>query len=327
MVATIVVEVPHRISGFFQIMDHVVPPGPTLDDLASIGSRGGGPCLSACGTTRIVMDGDDVRAGNVRIHIDGKDRTGEARTTGSVLKWFPREAMERHGFTIHHDFPLEPGCGYGSSGCGAVGTAVGMNVLLDLGWSLDECGKIAHCAEVENRTGLGTVAGQIKGGCTISINPGYPFSTSTIIVQPHYKIACATRGGISTSQMLGDPVVRKRIIEAGSRAMEKIIARFTIACFIKTAIQFVTDAWMPLVEVLDLGGVKNLMDELNQHERRDILGASMNQMGRSVYCIYRPGSTIEGIISDACKHNGFPDVRFLDFNPVGPRVSLLENDA
>lgn len=319
MAKEIKVVVPHRISGFFEIVDHEYPEEPTIDDLSTIGSRGGGPCLSLGGITRIIVEEKEGDAA-YEIQINGKECTAGARTTRSALKWLPREIFKRYSFKIMHDYCLPMGAGYGSSGCGAVGVVVGMNVLFNLGMSLNRCGKIAHCAEVENKTGLGTVGGLINGGCTITMEPGYPFQLNSLVIPSWYKIACASMGGILTSDILSNEEIRNRIISAGKEAMNSIVKGFTIENFMKTSIAFVEKTGMLTMEKLDLGGVKNIMDALNENSTRGILGASMNQLGKSVYCIYTEGQENEARIQEAFLENGFKDVFFLDFNPSGPQV-------
>ena len=49
----VLVEVPHRISGFFEIVDEIN--GKKIDDPEKIGSRGAGFCLSAVGKTEIII--------------------------------------------------------------------------------------------------------------------------------------------------------------------------------------------------------------------------------------------------------------------------------
>jgi pantoate kinase len=320
----VVVGVPHRISGFFEIVDHKLPPSYTIADLLTIGSRGGGPCLSEKGITTIEVDATG-KPGIIKIFINGTDHTSSAKTTLSVLKWMGVDLAKEHGITIRHDMPLLMGAGYGSSGSGALGTAIAVNVLLDLGLSLDECGKFAHCAEVENKTGLGTIGGQVRGGCTISMAPGYPFSMASILLPPETKIACATRGGLSTAQMLSDPPIRKTIIDRGKIAMQSISGKFTIEHFMKTAITFVNGTWMRFIEQLDLGAVKNLMETINNDKGRprDVLGASMNQMGKSVYCIYKSSVDAEDYLEKAFIDCGFDAVHFMDIDCCGPSVHRI----
>lgn len=318
----VVVAVPHRISGFFEIVDRVLPDGAGLEDLASIGSRGGGPCLSACGTTTVrFVDG---RAPGLAITINGQDATATARTTRSVVKWLAPAAIEDRAIAIDHVFPLPSGAGYGSSGAGAVGAAIGLNMLLGLGLPLNECGKFAHVAEVENKTGLGTVGGQIRGGCAITMVPGYPFGMNSIIVPPRHKIACASLGGLLTSDILRDPGIRAGIIRAGKVAMQRIAGRFTIGHFMATAIDFVEATGMLDMPALDLGAVQHVMRAVNGMRDPRVLGASMNQLGKSVYAIFKDEPGVEGRIERACLDAGFGAVRVLDFNTGGPSVALMD---
>ena len=53
-VKKVLVEVPHRISGFFEIVDEIN--GVKLTEPERIGSRGAGFCLSAVGKTEINIE-------------------------------------------------------------------------------------------------------------------------------------------------------------------------------------------------------------------------------------------------------------------------------
>jgi pantoate kinase len=321
----VIVGVPHRISGFFEIVDHKLPLQYSINDLLSIGSRGGGPCLSEKGLTTMEID-DKKKPGTISILINGADYSSKAKTTLSVVKWMGIDVAKDHAITIRHDIPLLMGAGFGSSGSGALGAAIAVNVMFDLGMSLNECGKYAHCAEVENKTGLGTIGGQLRGGCTISMTPGFPFNMASIIIPPETKIACATRGGLSTAQMLSDPPIRKSIIESGKVAMVSISERFTIERFLRTAIAFVNGTWMQFIEQLDLGVVKNLMATINNDTRRPagVFGASMNQMGKSVYVIYKSSVDAEDYIEKAYLDCGFDDVKFMDIDCSGSSVHRID---
>nr|MDO8111434.1 hypothetical protein [Candidatus Sigynarchaeota archaeon] len=319
----VTVDVPHRISGFFEIVDHKLPKDYSLNDLLTIGSRGGGPCLSECGVTSIEIN-EREKPGSMKVFINGDDCSSSAKTTLSVIKWMAKDLVSTTAITIRHEFPVLMGAGYGSSGAGALGTAIALNVLFDLGLSLNDCGKYAHCAEVENKTGLGTIGGQVRGGCTISIVPGFPFTMATILLPPGIKISCSTRGGLSTAQMLSDPDIRKSIIASGKIAMDSIGKKFTIENFVKTAITFVNSTWMRFLEQLDLGAVRNVMDAINSASQPGILGASMNQMGRSVYCVYHESANAEEYIDKIFVDNGFDDVKFMDFNACGPSIRRIE---
>ncbi|MBD3186438.1 hypothetical protein GF325_06395 [Candidatus Bathyarchaeota archaeon] len=318
----ITVAVPHRISGFFEIVDQAQVTGTSLQALSAIGSRGGGPCLSALGTTKITIDKQSGMPPRV-ITIDGKECTNLARTSKSVMDLLPFQLPADVSIAIDHEFSLPTGAGFGSSGCGALGVAIGLNVLFHAGLSMEQCGQVAHCAEVLNKTGLGTVGGQLNGGCTITMAPGYPFTMNKIIVSPCFKIACASQGGILTSSILTDPCIRDRIIKAGKKSMKEIVEGFTIQNFTRLSREFVQCTGMLDIDALDLGSVKQVMEELNGIDSKHVIGASMNQLGKSAFCIFLEGEGVTGEIKRIFERNGFTGVHFLEFNDHGPRIVHL----
>src|SRR5258706_12865492 len=83
-------------------------------------------------------------------------------TVESVIKNLPTPFIKggKGGFRIHISSPLPLGCGFGLSGASALATAYALNELLGLGREQLELAKIAHAAEVENKTGLGDVTNQ-----------------------------------------------------------------------------------------------------------------------------------------------------------------------
>nr|MDO8088035.1 hypothetical protein [Candidatus Sigynarchaeum springense] len=121
--------------------------------------------------------------------------------------------------------------------------------------------------------------------------------------------------------------IRKNIIECGRVAMASISQRFTIEDFLRTAITFVNGTWMRFIEQLDLGAVKNLMASINDDARRPagVLGASMNQMGKSVYVIYKSSVEAEDYIEKAFIDCGFEEMKSMDIECSGPSVHRIEH--
>ena len=273
------VEIPHRISGFFEIVDKVN--GVKISEPERIGSRGAGFCVSALGTTEIISqannNSDDIK---VYIYINGEMVNQQAETTYYIVNYIKKYLKRSYKIKIYHSFELPMGCGYGASGSGALGTIFGLDHLLNLNLSYQEKGKIAHIAEVVNRTGLGTVCGQINGGMGILKESGFPCVYERIKVPRSIKIICGSLGIIPTKSILSDPILSIKIKEAGKKALESLIIDPNIKTFIKTSIEFVKNT--EILDILDLPEIKELMDSLN---KLNIIGASMNQLGRSVYAI------------------------------------------
>ncbi|MFW9939093.1 MAG: hypothetical protein ACFFD5_15715, partial [Candidatus Thorarchaeota archaeon] len=191
---------------------------------------------------------------------------------------------------IEHFFDLPVGCGFGSSGSGALGTIFGLNKLFNLKLNFKERGKIAHISEVVNKTGLGTVCGQLGRGLCILKEPGYPCVYERIETPKNLNVICGTFGTIQTKSILSDPLLKLKIKKAGSMALKKLQMKPDVKNFVNASIFFVNES--KIREVLGLEEIIELMDSLN---KIGIIGASMNQLGRSVYA-FCSKSTINAVL-------------------------------
>lgn len=309
----VVVEVPHRVSGFFEIVDEI--DGIKLDNPERIGSRGAGFNLSAVGRTKIRVEKmDGTNDHKINIFINNEKVNEKAETTYFVYTYIKKYIENAVKISIFHEFDLPVGCGFGASGSGALGSAFGLNYVLNLGLTLLERGKIAHIAEVVNRTGLGTVCGQLRGGLCILKEPGYPCISESINVPERFKIICGSFGMIHTKSILTDPLLNRKIKLAGRRAQAKLLDNRSIKSFIKASIDFVEET--QILEILRLNELKDLIQSLNN---LNILGASMNQLGRSVFAICKEEKvSIVREIMNSYK----PEIKIfnLTINPKGPYI-------
>ncbi|MBD3196539.1 MAG: hypothetical protein GF317_15880 [Candidatus Lokiarchaeota archaeon] len=287
----IVLKVPHRISGFFEIVDQV--DGKEIEEPERIGSRGSGFNLTAMGITEISYENlkkDDLT--NCEIYINSKKLDQKAETSFYIFDYVKNFIKEPKKIVINHKFELPVECGYGASGSGALGTIYGLKRLLKLSFTPLECGRIAHISEVINKTGLGTVCGQLGGGLSILTEPGYPCSVERIAIKGDYCVICTTFGKIHTKSILSDSVLKKEIKNQGRTSLKRLLINPSLEKFTEESIRFVNET--KILEFLNLEKTKNLMNDLN---KEDILGASMNQLGRSVYaiCTEREKQTVEEI--------------------------------
>jgi len=275
----VIVEVPHRISGFFEIVDEIN--GTKIENPERIGSRGAGFNLSAVGRTKVKVEGlGNSNSQQIEIFINNEKVNEKAETTYFIYKYIKKLLENSVKISIFHDFDLPVGCGYGASGSGALGVIYGLNHILNLRLSNIVKGKIAHIAEVVNRTGLGTVCGQLRGGLCILKEPGYPCVSESIKVPRNLKIICGSFGMIHTKSVLTDPVLNLKIKSAGRKAQKKLLQDKSIKTFMRASNEFVRET--EILEILDLYEIEELVRQLNKLK---ILGASMNQLGRSVFAI------------------------------------------
>ncbi|MFW9898164.1 MAG: hypothetical protein ACFFDO_02760 [Candidatus Thorarchaeota archaeon] len=275
----VIVEVPHRVSGFFEIVDEIN--GKKIKDPVKIGSRGAGFCLSAVGRTEISIE-ESKKDENSRcsIYINNEKLNQRAETSYYIFNYIKKYLKNPIKIRINHTFDLPVGCGYGASGSGALGIIFGLNYLLNLNLSYEERGRIAHIAEVVNRTGLGTVCGMLGRGLCMLKEPGYPCIIKRINVPPGIKIICGTFGMIHTKSILKSENLTIKIKEAGRKALQKLTTEKNLYMFTRASIDFVKET--QILSTLNLTKTRELMDDLN---KLDIIGASMNQLGRSVYAI------------------------------------------
>jgi len=308
------VWVPHRISGFFQMMDPKEKD--SQKDLTKIGSRGGGPALTAFGKTKITIlptneDEENKTEIKFKVFLNGNNNTAKAKTSCSVVNQMAHLLPKNVNLLIEHNFDLPIGAGFGSSGAGALGIAFGLNALFQLDLTPLEAAKFAHIADVENNTGLGTVGGQFVGGLSIMTEPGYPFQYRKIPIPENIDIVLGSWGTIETKNILTNPTYKQLIHQVGKKAMENMNDQFSLENYMDVCKFFVEKT--DLLERLNLPILKNLIKSL---EKLQIIGASMAQLGKSVFCI--------------CENHISPQVVeiFNQFNPTfGTKIVNICNNG
>ncbi|MFX0032391.1 MAG: hypothetical protein ACFE8E_04905 [Candidatus Hodarchaeota archaeon] len=275
----IIIKVPHRVSGFFEIVDEIN--GIKIEDLEKVGSRGAGFNLNSFGKTEIIVeDSTDQSQPTCQIYINNEELNEKAETSYFIFNYLKKLFKREIHVKIFHTFELPVGCGFGASGSGALGIVNGLDLLLNLGLPVHERARIAHIAEVINKTGLGTVCGLLAGGLCILSEPGYPCKYERIKVPPNIIVICGSFGIIPTKSVLSNPILSSRIKQAGIKALSKLKQDPNINNFVSVSKDFVYDTKM--LELLKLDNIKELLDDLNKIK---IIGASMNQLGRSVYSL------------------------------------------
>ena len=267
------VWVPHRISGFFQMMNPKEKVKRT--DLTKIGSRGGGPALTAFGKTKITILNTDEELENIpkinfQVFMNGKENTLKTKTSCSVVNQMIHLLPKTVNLRIEHNFDLPIGAGFGSSGAGALGIAFGLNALFHLNLTPLKAAKFAHIADVECNTGLGTVGGQFAGGLSIMTEPGYPFQYKKIQIPENIEIVLGSWGSINTKNILTNPNYKKLIHQVGKKTMKKMNEQFSLENYMNVCKFFIEKT--DLLERLNLPILKNLIESL---EKLQIVGASM----------------------------------------------------
>ena len=247
------VFVPGHITGFFTIEDH--------DITLKKGSCGAGFLMSR-GVRTTISDSDELE-------IDVNQ--GDSTVIDEVLKIMEIDT----DFKVTQDIQLPIGAGFGTSAASALSLTLALNEFLDLGYSTDLCGQIAHMAEVNLGAGLGDVIAQTGYGLVLRVEPGAPGIGKIKSFEHDVCIAWKTFGGIETSSIIQNPRHHQVISDVGLKYLEYFEEKPSLKNFLDFSNRFSNETKLMSDEV------KNLVDYFNS--RPDILGSSMGMLGNTVF--------------------------------------------
>lgn len=246
---------PSHITGIFEIFDE------SKNEL-EIGSRGAGFSLSKGIVTTVKVE--ESKEFSLEIMINGSV-SNSAEVSKRVVEIFLskfKNIIESSRIVIEHQVEVPIGAGFGTSGAAALSLALALNELFKLGMTGIEAAQIAHVAEVECKTGLGTVIAETFGGVEIRIKPGAPGvgEIRHIPVEKDIVAVSLIFGPLSTKKFLTDEAVRRRVNELGGKLINKLIEEPSITNFMKFSRQFaehvglITEKLKHILKVMDQTG-------------------------------------------------------------------------
>ena len=227
---------PGGISSFFEICDTRAN-GKPLIELEQIGSRGGGFVIDKGVHTKVEVI--DAKNTSVEIFINGK-LAPEAETSRTVAETILAKIEEKRRVKISHKVEVPIGAGFGSSACGALGTALALSEALGLKLTYNQLGRIAHVAEIKSKTGLGTVGPIMLGGCILTVEPGGPGIgvIDRIPLTGGYSVVTGVFGPTPTKQILASPEKRREVNRWGRKTLESILEEPSQENFLSCCLEF-----------------------------------------------------------------------------------------
>ncbi|MHA2060148.1 MAG: pantoate kinase [Candidatus Ranarchaeia archaeon] len=270
------VFVPAGLSSFFEIHDQT-PDGQKIVDPRYIGACGGG-CLLSHGVWTEVRVNPTASDSKIVIWINDES-VDYAQTTEHVITQCLTLTPSSWDIEVRHKSEVPIGAGFGTSGAGTLGAAFGLTAALGLPVTYDQLGTMAHIAEVESLTGLGTTGPILFGrGLVLQVKGGAPniMRLDAIPVSNEYHIVSACYGPIEKGPILTDPEMRKRINIEGRKTMDAIKSHPTPQEFFRAcqrfakALPFLTDR------------VRNLLDVA---ETMKIVGVAQNMIGEAAHAL------------------------------------------
>jgi pantoate kinase len=265
---------PAGISSFFEICDRTSD-GRMITDLERLGARGGGFSPDKGVTTEIVLS--EAKEKNVQVFINGKS-CPEAYTTKSVTETLLDHVSEIYNVIVRHQVDIPIGAGFGSSAAGALGTALALSKALDLNFTYNQLGKIAHVSEIKSRTGLGTVGPLLFGGCGLTIEPGAPGYAilDRIPVSPDHRLVVGTFRPYPTRELLSSQQKKEIINEKGQKTLKCILDNPSLENFMTECKKF----------ALETGFATERIQKLMElSEKAGAIGAAQNMLGEAVHVL------------------------------------------
>ena len=261
---------PGHITCFFQPV--------RTGDIRSTGSRGAGLRLDL-GSHVTVTERDDSL---LNITIDGVP--SDAPVTRCM---FSGEAPGR-GFDVIVENDLPVGQGFGMSASGSIAAAMCLCEIQ--GRPEDDAFLMAHRAEVEQGGGLGDVAAiQCLGHQPVRVSPGMsPYGNVVSTPLSFSRLTLMVIGGkLGTASVINDPVMQKRLSEAGSRAVEEFLTEPTAEKLFSLSRRFSSETG------LETEAMKAALDSLNE-----IGNAGMCMLGHSIFTDV-PAEKVKEMFEDA----------------------------
>ncbi|MHA1270927.1 MAG: pantoate kinase [Candidatus Helarchaeota archaeon] len=259
--------VPAHLTGFFEICNGT--------SILATGSRGAGLSISKGVITEIYIEKSEDT--DIKIFINNK-LMKNAKVSQFVVDYYLNKVKNNlYKIQINHiiDFPI--GNGFGASGGAALGISYGLNVLLKLNQTRNECAQIAHIAEVSNKTGLGDIIAQTFGGVEIRLEPGAPGigKLDNIICLPDWKIICYTNGKIDTSSIISDEIYIQSINKAGNKLTKELLKSPSLSNLMNLSYKFARESGLLPEKIYEL--LHNLHSE-------GYINSSMIMLGESLFC-------------------------------------------
>jgi len=226
---------PGHVTGFFAI----APDGQ--------GSTGAGFCIDK--GVKTTVDVARAKANKLKMTLNGKiDRLP---TSHAVVKRFLELAKKPFDISIAHKADLPVGYGFGMSGAGALSLALALNKAMKTRLSALECAHIAHDAELECGTGLGTVVAVRNGGFGVRAEPADFEKYERVKFPRGLKVVLAPIHPIETSKIIRDRSWQERISGIGSACVRDLLANPTLEQFLYFSHLFARESGLATPEILE----------------------------------------------------------------------------
>ena len=257
---------PAHITGFLEISMNSNP--------LYCGSRGAGVSIQhgVITTVRAVHS----KSTEVNIKINGIN-ANTFPVSENVISKILSKTSKNYSIYVDHNVQVPIGAGLGSSGSMALSLVYALNAELDLDLSILESAQIAHIAEIECGTGLGTVIAEYFGGFEIRSKPGAPGIGNIVNFRSESDdvIVIASFDSIETNTVLKNKDLVDLINKYGIKYMEKFLVQPNVKNFMNFSQDFSTK--LPIIS-------QNIISIIETCRSKDIM-CSMCMFGNTIFSV------------------------------------------
>ena len=266
---------PAAISSFFEIHDS--EDGEPIANLERVGARGGGFGLQKGTTTTLTAE--KAEKTSIQVFINKKPILQNS-TTQKVVEALLAKTNKKYGVIVEHEVEVPVGMGFGTSAGGALNAGLALADALNLPLTYNQIGKIAHVAEIECQTGLGTVSSLTFGGkCILVTEPGAPgiCQTDRIPVNPNYVLVAGFFDRkIPKEPIFSSPKRKTKINNIGKVTMKKILKKPSMENFLDCCLEFSQKSGF---------GTENVQRLVALAKEAGAVGCAQNMLGEAVHCL------------------------------------------
>ena len=266
---------PAAISSFFEICD-TNPDGKPITNLEYVGARGGGFGLQKGVLTKVVVS--EAKRSSVNVNINCT-LSHQAETTKAVIHALLVKTEKTFRIDVSHTIEVPIGAGFGTSAGGSLTAGLALKEALDLPLTYNQIGKIAHVAEIQNQTGLGTVSSLTSiGGCVLVVEPGAPgiCQLDRIPITPDYAVVAGFFKSSLPKIILTDPKKRQVINFYGKKTLKAILAEPSLENFLECCWAFSEKAGFT---------TENVRRLVKLAKKAGAVGAAQNMLGEAVHAV------------------------------------------
>jgi pantoate kinase len=266
---------PGAISSFFEI-HNTTADGTPITDLERVGARGGGFGLQSGVHTKVTVEEAAVNC--VQVFINSQ-LTLEAKTTEKVIQTLLNQTMKNYAIKVEHQVDVPIGMGFGTSAGGALTAGLALREALALPLTGNQIGKIAHIAEIQCQTGLGTVSSlAVGGGLILVTEPGAPgiCQIDRIPISPDYVVVAGFYDSKIPKTVLSLPERKVQINRYGKKTLEAILVEPSLENFLASCWDFAQKAGF---------ATENVRQLVHLAQKAGAVGATQNMIGEAVHAV------------------------------------------